>query len=149
MKKHLKTAFLSAFLIFGLSAAAEDTPCRDGIEGAPHANGGGFVAATAQVAKTAFVAKTAAVCGNAHVAGDARVAGKALVGGKAQVYGDAQVYDNAQVYGNARVDGLALVAGDALVAGGGYALMRLLRADLLPAMRVFGNGWRQGAEKDG
>ncbi len=51
----MKKLIFSAFLIFGVSAAAEDTPCGPGVKGAPHSNGGGFVAATAFVAKTAFV----------------------------------------------------------------------------------------------
>ena len=52
--KYLGRAFLAAFLIFGFSAATEDTPCG-GHLGALHVYGGGFVASTASAAKTAFV----------------------------------------------------------------------------------------------
>ena len=80
---HLKTAFLSAFLIFGLSAGAEVTPCGPGIEGALHTNydgsEGGFVASTVIVDKTAFVESDAAVCENARVLGYAQVGGDARV----------------------------------------------------------------------
>ncbi len=82
---HLKPAFLSVFLIFGLSAAAEDTPCGPGVKGAPHSNGGGFVASTAFVAKTAFVGHQAAVCNGAKVYGHAEVGGEARVGGNAWI----------------------------------------------------------------
>ena len=86
MTNNLKTACLSALLIFGFSAAAEDTPCGPGIEGARHTNPdgseGGFVATTAVVAKTAFVGPKAKVCGKARVLGDARVFTAHLKSGK-------------------------------------------------------------------
>ena len=109
---HLKTVLLSAFLIFGLSAAAEDTPCGSGIEGASHPNGGGFVAATATVDKTAFVGPQAAVCGQAKVFGNARVSGNA------RVFGHAVVGDNAVVGGESRVGGKARVYGESREARG-------------------------------
>ena len=80
-------------------------PCGPGIEGAPHPNGGGFVAATATVTPTAYVGPNAAVCGNATVSGNAKVDGNALISGDAHISGTAKVYDNAQVTGNAHVSG--------------------------------------------
>ncbi len=64
---------IALLLIFSFSAAAGAEVCGLIIDGAPHANGGGFVAKTASVAKTAFVGPQAAVCGHARVEGNARV----------------------------------------------------------------------------
>ena len=58
-----------------------------------HANGGGWVADTAQVAESAYVGKLARVFGKARVYGEARVSGKAWVYGEAQVSGEARVCD--------------------------------------------------------
>ena len=140
MKNHLKSAFLSAFLIFGLSAAAEIisplacpanlalaaaihshehvyTLCGPGIYGATHPNGGGYVAATAFVAKTAFVGPDAAVCGMARVTGHARIFGSAMVLQKARVWGHAKVSGNAMIAGHALVSGHAQVKGKARISG--------------------------------
>ena len=87
----MKKLIFSAFLIFGVSAAAEDTPCGPGVKGAPHSNGGGFVAATAFVAKTAFVGPKAAVCGYAKVWDNARISDNVEIFGTAEISGNVRV----------------------------------------------------------
>ncbi len=93
--------------------------CGPNVAGAPHPNGGGFVAAAAKanVASTAFIGPDAAVCGAAHVKGNARVYGEAKVKGAAHVKGNARVYGKAQIYGGARIYGHAHVFGNAKVYG--------------------------------
>ncbi len=144
MKNHLKPAFLSAFLIFGLSAAAEDTPCGPGVTGALHINGGGFVADTARVEDSAYVERPmgkitylpkfrkgelysldinyertdgAAVCGQARVSGKARVTDNALVDGNAEISGNARVSGNALVEGHAKVSDNARIEAFAWIYG--------------------------------
>ena len=68
-----------------------------------HANGGGWVADTAQVAESAYVGKLARVSGEAQVYDEAQVYGKARVFGEAQVSGKALVSGKARVFGEARV----------------------------------------------
>jgi Family of unknown function (DUF6055) len=85
-----------------------------GGSGAPHPNGGGWVASTARVDPTAFVGPRARVLGNAIVSGNARIEGWAIVSGNAQVRDNAVVEDfaqvlNGQVYENARVSALTVV----------------------------------------
>ncbi|MDE0839678.1 MAG: DUF6055 domain-containing protein, partial [Kiritimatiellae bacterium] len=70
-----------------------------GTQGAPHANGGGWVAATATVDPTAYVAPGAMVMGFAHVLDHASVEDYAIIRG------------NARLSGNARVGGEAIVEG--------------------------------------
>ncbi len=77
----------------------------NGVAGAAHANGGGFVASTASVAATAYVAPGAVVLDRAQVTGNARIEGKAMV------------RDDARVMDNAIVGGFAVVAGNAEVRG--------------------------------
>lgn len=84
-------------------------------EGAPHPNGGGFVASTATVAATAYVAPHAKVLGVARVRDNARIEDFAIVKGSAQIYGDAVVKENAMVFSNAKVYGNAVVSGSARV----------------------------------
>ena len=88
-----------------------DTPCGDGIKGEPHSNGGGFVAATADVSSRVWISYDSAVCDNARVYGEADVFGGARVCGNAKVYG------NAKIAGNARVGGIAHVSGGAKIGG--------------------------------
>lgn len=76
-----------------------------GTEGAPHSNGGGWVAATATVDPTAYVAPGAMVMGFAKVLGNAGVEDYAMVKG------------NAKLTGNARVGGEAIVAGSTELSG--------------------------------
>ena len=77
-----------------------------GIDGAPHPNGGGFVASTASVDPGAWVGPDAQVLGNASVRDDARIEGQATVTRSAVIRGNARVRDAAfvgwsQVSGNA------------------------------------------------
>jgi len=79
-----------------------------GVEGAPHPNGGGFVARTATVADTAYVGPDARVMGNATVSGHARIEDHAVVENAtvqdhAIVSGHALVNQNATVKDHARV----------------------------------------------
>ncbi len=110
-------------------------------KGAPHANGGGFVAKTATVADSAYVGPEArvldkaviadnariedwaVVCGEAVVSNNTIVSGHAYVTGNAVIAGNAHVRDYARIYEKARVDGnariieYARVQGDAHVYG--------------------------------
>lgn len=81
--------------------------------GAPHPNGGGFVASTATVSETAYIGPNAKVLGTAKVRDNARIEDFAIVKGNAQVYGNAVVKENAMVFSNARVYGNAVVSGSA------------------------------------
>ena len=88
------------------------SPCGDDPGfGAPHPNGGGFVAKTASVAKTAFVGPQAKVCDKARVFGNARIYGLAYITGRAQVFGDAQVGGNTFIADDAKIHGKAHVTG--------------------------------------
>jgi carbonic anhydrase/acetyltransferase-like protein (isoleucine patch superfamily) len=105
--------------------------CADGplvrdfpkVAGAPHPNGGGFVAKSARVDATAFVAKTAMVLDAARVTGRARICGEAVVRQSAQVGDDAvvsgyaRVGDRAQLGGHAHVGGYAKLSGKARLGG--------------------------------
>ena len=92
-------------------------------EGAPHANGGGFVAKSAKVAPTAFVGPNARVLDGAQVSGNARIEDFAVVRQAAKisdnaiVAGFARVTDRAQLSGNARVRGFARLADQATLTG--------------------------------
>lgn len=96
-----------------------------GVAGAPHANGGGFVASTAQVAATAYVGPNAMVLDSAQVrdaarvedyavvskdavvSGNAIVSGHALVTDKAAVSSRARIRDYARIYDSSKIDGSA------------------------------------------
>jgi carbonic anhydrase/acetyltransferase-like protein (isoleucine patch superfamily) len=104
-----------------------------GVTGAPHLNGGGFVASTAHVDPSAYVGPLAQVLDQANVGDDARIEGaaiikhnavvedSAIISGQAIVGEDAHVFDNAviteeahvfggsEIYGHGRVDGNALL----------------------------------------
>ncbi len=67
-----------------------------GRQGAPHANGGGFVEASATVAETAYIGPNAWVVGNSTVSGNARIE-------------DYAVIDNGHVHDNAIISGYGLV----------------------------------------
>ena len=84
-------------------------------EGRKHPNGGGFVAATAQVDASVYVGPNAVVLDRAEVRGNARIEDFAAVSGQARVL------DNAIVSGHALVRGMAVVKGDAKVRD--YALV--------------------------
>jgi hypothetical protein len=85
------------------------------VTGAPHVNGGGFVASTAQVAASAYVGPNARVLGTARVSGSARIEDWALVDGNARVSDNAIIRDHGwvrhegQVYGAAVVEDFAAV----------------------------------------
>jgi len=85
------------------------------VAGAPHANGGGFVAATARADDTAYVAPGAQVLGASRVLGHARVEGHAVVE-------NATVQDHAVVSDFARVEGQSVIRDHAKVRD--YALVR-------------------------
>ncbi len=81
----------------------------NGGAGAPHPNGGGFVAKTAKVSESVYVGPDAKVLGNAVVTGNARIEDHAVV------MGSARVSDNAVIDGCAVVAGSAVVGKDAYV----------------------------------
>jgi hypothetical protein len=93
------------------------------VAGAPHPNGGGFVAKSAHVDTTAYVAKNAMVLDAAKVTGRAQVHGHAVirqsarVGDDAVVSGYARVGDRAQLGGHAHVGGYAKLSGKARLGG--------------------------------
>ncbi len=110
---------------------------KPGVPGAPHPNGGGFVAATAHVDPAAYVAPGATVLDQAQVLGNARIddhaiiAGSAMVQDSAIVSGYAQVRGHAQVTDHARVGGLTTVEDDVHVGE---------NAHVIEAIRVHGRG---------
>lgn len=90
--------------------------------GAPHGNGGGFVAATATVAPTAFVAPGARVLGTSQIRGRARIEDMATVRdatvqGDAVLSGHALVHEGAVIQGQATVRDFAVVAKKTTVEG--------------------------------
>ena len=106
-----------------------------GVLGAPHPNGGGFVASTATVSVNAYVGPDAQVLDqaivadnsriedfaivqhSASVAGNAIISGLAVVGENADVYGNVVITDQAKVQGGCVVYDSALVAGNTLIFG--------------------------------
>ncbi|MBN2698441.1 MAG: T9SS type A sorting domain-containing protein [Bacteroidales bacterium] len=103
--------------------------------GAPHPNGGGWVASTAGVAPTAYVGPNAQVLGTARVLHNARiedyaivkdnsvvsenaiVRDHAIVGGGSIVSHDAIVEKSARVFSDSRIRDKAVVTGSALLYG--------------------------------
>ena len=96
--------------------------------GSQHPNGGGFVAATANVDASVYVGPNAKVMGYATVSGNARiedeavVTGSAKVSGNAVICGHAVVAENAQVKDDAIVGDTAGVMGNAVVSENGRVL---------------------------
>ncbi len=130
MKAKFFPAIFAAFtLASGLAAA-----CGTEDQGAPHPNGGGWVASTAQVDSDVYVGPRASVCGNAKVSGLATtVSDHAQVFGNAVVRGGSNILDDAQVYGNAKVI-------DSLVLGEVYGNARVLDdAQVSGRAKVYGN----------
>jgi len=83
---------------------------RDGLKGARHANGGGWVAGSAEVADTAYVGPDAMVLDGARVLDNAVVEGFAVVSGpKVVVSGNARLSGQAHVSGNVAIGGHARV----------------------------------------
>ena len=107
------------------------------VAGAPHPNGGGFVAKSAKVDATAYVAPGAQVLDGARVTGRARICGQAIIRQSAQVGDDAivsglgRVGDRARVEGQAHVGGYAKLSGKAVLGG---------RAQLLEYATLDGEG---------
>ena len=85
------------------------------VEGGPHANGGGFVAATATVSESAYVGPEAMVLDYTSVTENARIEGRAVVRNEAKVFGQAVVKDHAQVNRIAEVYGNATVRDSAVI----------------------------------
>ncbi len=88
------------------------------VPGAPHANGGGFVAATATVAPSAYVGPDALVLDHARVLDYARVEDHAIIQDAAVVRQNAVVRDHALVAEDAGIYGNAMVEKYAHVNGG-------------------------------
>lgn len=82
-----------------------------------HANGGGFVAYTANVDDSVYVGKDAKVLEYATVTGNARIDGYATVAGSASVSGNAVVTGHAVVAERAQVKDDAIIADNAGVMG--------------------------------
>lgn len=89
-----------------------------GQTGAPHANGGGWVASTAHVDDTAFVGPDARVLGHAQVHGTARIEGHAVVDREGEVKDRAIIRDYAMVTGRGVVGEDAVVCDEATIRGG-------------------------------
>eukprot|EP00965_Chrysotila_dentata_P098997 3274242-Pleurochrysis_carterae.AAC.1 len=90
---------------------------QQSVAGAAHANGGGFVAATAHVDASAYVGPRARVLDSAFVRDSARVEGAATVKGSS-VVSDRAVVRNHAVISSARVGDDALIADFASVYDG-------------------------------
>ncbi len=103
------------------------------VEGAPHSNGGGFVARSAQVDASAFVGQYAMVLGHSKVLGKARILDRAVVD-------NATVQERAVVSGYALVEREAVVSGDARVRD--YAKISN-RARISDRARVIENGHQE------
>lgn len=82
---------------------------KDEYPGAPHPNGGGWVASTAQVAGSVYVGPNAQVLGNAVISQNARIEGYAIITDNARVGSNAVVKDHALVCGNSNITGNAVV----------------------------------------
>jgi len=107
-------------------------PPKPAEPGAKHANGGGFVAATAKVDPTAYVGPNAQVLGKAKVLGAARVEDFAIVkdtatvqdrariSGRAVVSGNAAIRDRAKLRDYATVTGNTVIGDDARILEHGY-----------------------------
>jgi carbonic anhydrase/acetyltransferase-like protein (isoleucine patch superfamily) len=92
----------------------------NGIAGAPHSNGGGFVATSATVDKSAFVGPNALVLDNAQVRDNAIINGYAVIKQNALVSANAQVDNYAIIGEDARISGSAVVSDGAHVFGNSY-----------------------------
>ncbi len=106
----------------GCEPLAVLAPERPNVTGAPHANGGGFVAVTAKVDASAYVGPNAQVLGNSVITGQARIEDRAVVNNAsvadhAVVSGYAFVGDDSTVVENARIRDYAVVSGHTTVKG--------------------------------
>ncbi|MFZ5941827.1 MAG: DUF6055 domain-containing protein [Bacteroidota bacterium] len=91
---------------------------KDEFPGAPHANGGGWVASTATVEAGVYVGPEAQVLGTASVSGNARIEDFAIVRDNARVSGNAVIRENAIIGTTAVVKEDAVVEKTARVFGG-------------------------------
>ncbi|MFZ1676814.1 MAG: DUF6055 domain-containing protein [Saprospiraceae bacterium] len=95
----------------GFQPGFHDAP--SGISGAPHSNGGGFVASTAYAAPTAYVGPKAQVLDQAQILDLSRIEDyaivehSAIVGDSAVLSGISVIGENAHVYGHATITGQA------------------------------------------
>jgi hypothetical protein len=89
-----------------------------GRQGAPHANGGGWVDATAYAAPSAYVGPAARVLDHAQVLGNARIKDQAVVSANARVGDNAVVCGHALITGHGIIGGHALIEQEAAVYGG-------------------------------
>lgn len=106
------------------------------LQGSHHPNGGGFVAATAQVDDSVYVGENARVLGYAKVSGNAVIDGYATVTDSAQVSGNAIVTGHAVVAERAQVKDNAIVADYAGVTGSAVVSEN---ARVLESGMVYGN----------
>lgn len=116
-----------------------------------HPNGGGWVAATAQVDPSAYVARGARVLDRARVRGRARITGSAVVAEDAEVGDDAMVTDHAWVGGRAVLKGYCHVGDQATVRGNsvladqsrvqGYAVLQGVNLGGLAIVRGNATPW--------
>jgi hypothetical protein len=133
----LKRRYPYSIAVVGAVPAGPPAVPAPKVAGAPHPNGGGFVAKSAKVDATAYVAPGAQVLDGARVTGRARICGQAIIRQSAQVGDDAvvsglaRVGDRARVEGQAHVGGYAKLAGKAVLSG---------RAQLLEYATVDGEG---------
>ncbi|MFZ5942068.1 MAG: DUF6055 domain-containing protein [Bacteroidota bacterium] len=88
---------------------------HESLAGAPHANGGGWVASTATVASTAYVGPDAQVLGSAQVLDNARIEDFAIVSDNARVSNSAVVRNHAEVGRGAVIKNHALIEKSARV----------------------------------
>ena len=90
---------------------------KESIEGRFHANGGGFVALTADVAETVYVGKDAMVLGESRIKDQVKILDRSRVFSEAQISGQVVVSDNALISGKAELSGRAIVSGNSRVSG--------------------------------
>ena len=85
--------------------------------GAPHPNGGGWVAATAKVGPKVYVGPEARVLDHARIEGSARIEDGAEVSGNAVVTGEVVIRDQAFVGGGVTLSGSARIAAATILTG--------------------------------
>jgi len=134
--KLFTTVFTALTLASGFSMA-----CMTEGRGAPHFNGGGWVADTARVDDNAYVGPGAVVCDNAKVFAPAIISDNASVAGNAVIRGNSSILDTARVRGNARVINAMVVGGEVY---GNAKILNKARVDDSRA-KVYGDAKVEGA----
>jgi carbonic anhydrase/acetyltransferase-like protein (isoleucine patch superfamily) len=125
-----------------------------GVSGAPHSNGGGFVASTAYVDPAAYVSAGAQVLDNATVSGNAKIEGFAIVKQNAFIEDEAIIKDFAVVGEDAHIHGQAVIMGEGRVYGSsniyGDALVgenaQVFNTEIFDSAQVKGNAFCWGAK---